>query len=308
MRPPRDAAAATAALPTAAPPTAAAPTPARPPTPEEPPPAGGRAPKPSAGCGKTPNTSTAPRTLDDRRPECAPTWFFSRPATTRTPPTPLGFAFNGFSRTFTQCANEGDCPGFKGLKAITVFPESFGQGWETPAVRPRLEHQVLRGPPRPGEERVLRGREPDLHRRRQLGRPVRRAPLLPVRRPASGPCRRSAPTWIAAWTSNCKGTPRPDRHPRRHRSAPETEARTSSISTPSGTAAPAPHPGSRQGQDGHDGGPNRSARRDPLPRLARLLRAPVRFCISSQITYDGLTHGWPRVGGMLIQDFLSTLK
>jgi poly(3-hydroxybutyrate) depolymerase len=35
---------------------------------------------------------------------------------------------------------------------------------------------------------------------------------------------------------------------------------------------------------------------------------PVRFCISSQITYNGLTHGWPKIGGMLISDFQSTIK
>ena len=35
---------------------------------------------------------------------------------------------------------------------------------------------------------------------------------------------------------------------------------------------------------------------------------PVRWCVSSQITYDGLTHGWPQVGGKLIQAFLDGLK
>ena len=35
---------------------------------------------------------------------------------------------------------------------------------------------------------------------------------------------------------------------------------------------------------------------------------PVRFCISSQITYSGLTHGWPKIGGMLISDFQATIK
>ncbi len=35
---------------------------------------------------------------------------------------------------------------------------------------------------------------------------------------------------------------------------------------------------------------------------------PVRFCISSQITYNGLTHGWPRVGGMLISEFQAGLN
>jgi hypothetical protein len=37
-------------------------------------------------------------------------------------------------------------------------------------------------------------------------------------------------------------------------------------------------------------------------------KAPLRYCVFSQITYNNLTHGWPRVGGMLIGDFLGTLK
>jgi hypothetical protein len=37
-------------------------------------------------------------------------------------------------------------------------------------------------------------------------------------------------------------------------------------------------------------------------------KAPVRFCYSSQITYDGLTHGWPQVGGQLIGEFQATLE
>jgi polyhydroxybutyrate depolymerase len=37
-------------------------------------------------------------------------------------------------------------------------------------------------------------------------------------------------------------------------------------------------------------------------------RAPLRYCVFSQITYNGLTHGWPDVGGKLIGDFLGTLK
>jgi len=35
---------------------------------------------------------------------------------------------------------------------------------------------------------------------------------------------------------------------------------------------------------------------------------PVRYCISSQITYNNLTHGWPKVGGQLIGDFQGTIK
>ena len=34
---------------------------------------------------------------------------------------------------------------------------------------------------------------------------------------------------------------------------------------------------------------------------------PVRSCLSSQITYSGLTHGWPMIGGMLIGEFQNTL-
>jgi poly(3-hydroxybutyrate) depolymerase len=35
---------------------------------------------------------------------------------------------------------------------------------------------------------------------------------------------------------------------------------------------------------------------------------PVRYCVSSQMTYGGLTHGWPMIGGMLIGDFQAGLK
>ena len=35
---------------------------------------------------------------------------------------------------------------------------------------------------------------------------------------------------------------------------------------------------------------------------------PVRFCISSQIVYDDVTHGWPDVGGQLISEFHATLE
>jgi poly(3-hydroxybutyrate) depolymerase len=36
--------------------------------------------------------------------------------------------------------------------------------------------------------------------------------------------------------------------------------------------------------------------------------SPVRFCISSQITYSGLTHGWPMIGGQLIGEFQQTIE
>jgi poly(3-hydroxybutyrate) depolymerase len=35
--------------------------------------------------------------------------------------------------------------------------------------------------------------------------------------------------------------------------------------------------------------------------------APVRICLHSQMTYGGLTHGWPRVGGQLIGEFQARL-
>jgi hypothetical protein len=34
----------------------------------------------------------------------------------------------------------------------------------------------------------------------------------------------------------------------------------------------------------------------------------LRYCVFSQITYNGGTHGWPDDGGKLIAEFLGTLK
>ena len=35
---------------------------------------------------------------------------------------------------------------------------------------------------------------------------------------------------------------------------------------------------------------------------------PVRFCVSSEIVYSDVTHGWPTIGGQLIGEFQTTLK
>jgi hypothetical protein len=37
-------------------------------------------------------------------------------------------------------------------------------------------------------------------------------------------------------------------------------------------------------------------------------KSPLRYCVFSQVTYNGGTHGWPDDGGKLIADFLSKLK
>jgi polyhydroxybutyrate depolymerase len=36
--------------------------------------------------------------------------------------------------------------------------------------------------------------------------------------------------------------------------------------------------------------------------------SPVRICLHSQMTYGGLTHGWPRFGGQLIGEFQAPLR
>jgi hypothetical protein len=37
-------------------------------------------------------------------------------------------------------------------------------------------------------------------------------------------------------------------------------------------------------------------------------RNSVRYCLHSEPLYAGNTHGWPDTGGMMIADFLATLK
>jgi polyhydroxybutyrate depolymerase len=90
----------------------------------------GGAPRPSPGCGK-PNPPTGARTVMTGGKMAG--FIVTLPAGyDPNKPMPLGFAFHGYGLNEKTCAAGSECPGFKDLKAITVFPKSIGAGWEYP--------------------------------------------------------------------------------------------------------------------------------------------------------------------------------
>jgi predicted esterase len=263
---------------------------------------GGRAPKPSAGCGKA-NPTTGARTITTG----GQTGMFNvkLPAGyVATTPVPLGLGFHGFNNP--ACGpTSGECRGFADLPAVTVYMKSFSQGWEQAAV---LEQNVTYFQ----DVVALMKNEYCIDENRIFIAGVSSGGQF-VENLA---CRFGDWLWqvtpvsasvVNGQNTGCKGTPPilvihgvTDQAGNYGQGVAEKYARRNgcSATAPAGLA---------------------KAKADMMAAF-NAMRAehvcldwdgctanPVRFCISSQITYDGLTHGWPKVGGMLIGDFISKL-
>jgi poly(3-hydroxybutyrate) depolymerase len=225
-------------------------------------------------------------------------------------PQPLGFAFNGFSRTYTQCANEGDCPGFKELKAVTVFPESFGQGWETPASGLAANIQLFL------DLLALVKNEYCVDENRIFIAGVSSGGQF-VEHIA---CRFGDQLWasvpIAAYVdngvnANCKGAP-PQLivHGATDRASARSEYGRLVAELYANRNGCAALSASDMAQARADMVTAFNARQEMVRCLdaASCTSNPVRYCIFSQMTYGGLTHGWPRSAGRLMTEFFSTLR
>ncbi len=256
--------------------------------------------KPSAGCGKA-NPATGARMITTggkmgRFVVNVPAGY--DPNT----PLPLGFAFHGHS--LDQCS--GGCSGFRDLKAVTVFPKSLAAGWEDNPnpLLPNLQFfedmvALMKAEYCIDENRVF------------------------VAGVSSGgqfvehlACKYGDWLWgvspVAAYVDKgvdmaCKGTPPQiiihgvtDRAGNFGQSVAELYAKRNGCTTPPAALAMAKTEMMAAFQ----------GRRAEVRCLdwSGCTANPVRFCIFSQITYNNLTHGWPRVGGMLIGEFLGGLK
>jgi poly(3-hydroxybutyrate) depolymerase len=214
-------------------------------------------------------------------------------------PWPLGFAFHGYG--LPACDNS-ECPGFRDLKAITVAPKSLGAGWED-------NPEPLTGNLKFFEDLVaLMKAEYCVDEGRIFVAGVSSGGQF-VEHLA---CRYGDWLWgvspVSAYVDkgvdvNCKGTPRQiiihgitDNAGMMGRSVAELYARRNGCSAtpPAGLA-----------QARTDMMAAFTARRAELRCLDwdGCTANPVRYCLHSQITYNNLTHGWPRVGGMLMGDF-----
>lgn len=257
---------------------------------------------PSAGCGKV-NPATGSRTVVTGGQMgmfnvALPTGYNA------TTPVPLGFGFHGANNP--ACGpTQGECQGFAMLPAVTVYMKSFGTNWESATLEQNVTffQDVL----------ALAKNEycVDLNR-------------IFIAGVSSGgqfieilTCRFGDTLWqvtpvsasvVRAADMNCKGTPPilvihgvTDMAGNFGQDVAAQFARRNGCSAtpPAGLA---------------------QARTDMMTAFSAMqvqhvcldwdgcTLNPVRFCISSQITYSGLTHGWPRIGGMLISDFLGTVR
>ncbi|HEY0714080.1 MAG TPA: acyl-CoA thioester hydrolase/BAAT C-terminal domain-containing protein [Polyangia bacterium] len=264
---------------------------------------GARPPKPSAGCGKM-NPMQGARTIM--------TGGMTAMFNVRLPtgydankPMPLGLGFHGFGNG--ACGpDSGECRGFAMLPAVTVYMKSIGQGWEQSAVLNQniqyfqdvvalMKNEFCIDENRIFVAGVSSGGQFVEHLTCRFGDWLWQ--VSPV-----------CASVVGAANMNCKGTPPilvihgvTDQAGNYGVGVAEMFARRNgcSMTQPAGLA---------------------KARADMMAAFQAgqaqhvcvdwegCTANPVRFCISSQITYNGLTHGWPRVGGMLIGDFLGMLK
>ena len=259
----------------------------------------GRPPKPSAGCGKMgPAAGERMITAGGNTTRYIVNLPMGYEANT---PQPLGFAFHGFGNNVCT----GECVGFRDMKAITVFPKSVGAGWEGNALANNIAVfealvALMKTDYCVDENRIF------------------------VAGTSSGgqftehlACRFGDWLWqvspVAAFVdngsnNNCKGTPPAliihgitDNAGMMGQNVAEMFAKRN------GCAATPPAGLAMARTEMMAAFTARRAEHRCLD-WDGCTANPVRYCLSSQITYSGLTHGWPRVGAQLITEFQATLK
>ena len=268
---------------------------------------GGETPGPSAGCGKA-NPPVGKRMIMTGANNQS-FYVALPPGYDPNRPYPLGFAFHGFGLNDKTCHDGSECPGFRtevGAKAITVFPKSISAGWEYPVVYlPQnvkyvqdlialMKAEYCVDDSKIFVSGVSSGGHFTHHLACQLGDRLWAAiPIAAYLEPAA--------------RTDCKGAP-PQLHIRgitdslkKGQEARDFQAMRNGCPTPpAGLAAMEMEVLS-------------AFQMKTNPPKTRCLdyegcaKSPLRYCVFSQVTYNGGTHGWPDDGGKLIADFLSKL-
>jgi polyhydroxybutyrate depolymerase len=262
----------------------------------------GRPSKPSAGCGKT-NPPAGSRTIMTGGQSA--TFIVRLPAGyDATTPMPLGLGFHGNGNP-ACLPPQGECQGFPELKAITVYPKSLAAGWEQAAV---LESNITFF----NDLVALMKNEYCVDENRIFVAGVSSGGQF-VEHLA---CRYGDWLWqvtpvcagvVNAATMNCKGTP-PILviHGVTDMAGNYGEDVVAQFARRNGCSATPPAGLAKAKTDMMAAFMAMQAQHVCLD-WDGCTANPVRFCISSQITYSGLTHGWPRVGGTLISEFQTRL-
>lgn len=219
-------------------------------------------------------------------------------------PLPLGFGFHGFNNG--ACGpTQGECRGFAALPAVTVYMKSIGPGWE--------QSDVL-------EKNVTYFRDVLALMKDEYC--VDESHVFVAGVSSGGQfvehltCRFGDELWqvtpvsasvVKAADMNCKGTP-PVLviHGVTDMAGNYGQDVAALFAKRNGCSA-APPVGLQKAKDDMLAAFNAKEAQHVCLDWDACSKNPVQFCISSQITYDGLTHGWPMVGGTLIGDFQQQL-
>jgi polyhydroxybutyrate depolymerase len=264
---------------------------------------GGHTVKQSAGCGKL-NPAKGARTIMTGGQSAM--FNVNLPANyDATKPLPLGFGFHGFGNQ--ACGpTGGECQGFAALPAVTVYMKSISDGWEQAAV---LEQNVKYWQ----DVLALMKDEYCIDENRVFIAGV-----------SSGgqfiehlTCRFGDTLWqttavsaavVGAADKNCKGTPPVLVIHGVTDMAGNFGQDTAAMFAKRNGCSATPPAGLEKAKTDLMTAFNAKKDEHVCLDYDACTANPVRFCISSQITYSGLTHGWPKIGGMLISDFQSTIK
>ena len=259
-------------------------------------------PVPSAGCGKQ-NPAKGSRTITTGGQSAM--YNVNLPANyDAAKPMPLGFGFHGFGNG--ACGPmQGECRGFAMLPAVTVYMKSISDGWEQQAV---LEQNVtyfqdvlavMKSEYCIDESRIFvagvsSGGQFIEHLTCRFGDTLWQTTAVSA-------------SVVNAANNNCKGTP-PALviHGVTDQAGNYGQGVAEMFAKRNGCSAGVPAGLAKAKTDMQAAFEAKEAKHVCLDWDA-CTKNPVQFCISSQITYDGLTHGWPQVGGSLIGDFQGKL-
>lgn len=219
-------------------------------------------------------------------------------------PLPLGFGFHGYGNG-TCGPTQGECRGFAALPAVTVYMKSISDGWE--------QSQVL-------EQNITFWRDVLTLMKNEYC--VDESHVFVAGVSSGGQfvehltCRYGDELWqttpvsasvVKAADMNCKGTPPvlvihgvTDQAGNYGQDVAAMFAKRNGCST-------TPPAGLQQAKADMMDAFNAKQDEHVCLDWDGCTKSPVQFCISSQITYDGLTHGWPKIGGTLISDFQKKL-
>ncbi|HEX3695504.1 MAG TPA: hypothetical protein VH374_08935 [Polyangia bacterium] len=267
---------------------------------------GAHTPMPSAGCGK-PNPNMPKRTI--MTGGMTGTYYVNLPANYDiNKPMPLGFGFHGFNNQacLPGVSGGGECQGFPQLPAITVYMKSITAGWE--------------GQPQPLGENLQYYH--DVLNVMKTEYCVDEARIF-IAGVSSGAqfiehiaCLDGDTLWQvtavsgyidgASVNANCKGTP-PVLVTQGATETGGVDVTTPTMFAKRNGCSATPPAMYMQNLADMKAAFNMGKEDHRCMDWDGCTKNPVRYCISSQMTFGGLTHGWPKVGGMLISDFQNTL-